>query len=986
MVGFLYGQSGYQMLENSIRLEDYVSFMKDNSFSFASITDDYLISSYKFVSLCHGKGLKPIIGMRIKIASFSNYENYILIYAKNLKGYQNLVKIANEYRQKGLVGDNFIHNQKEGLTIVSSLSESDLEHYLYISDEEMFEKELKRLEGLTGDFYMGVMAADMMYDELYEKIKNINERNRIRILPLNKASYLKGNRDAYLALLKIGGKEDSDIGDIYLKNQKELLEDFSLLPNVFWHLEEFVNSCEDYNIAVLASMPTYQNQLEIDNSLFLSELCKKGVERRLKNKNKLNKLNQYKERLDYEMKIIESMKYVDYFLIVYEFVNFAKHQKIMVGPGRGSACGSLVAYALGITDVDPLEYSLLFERFLNPERVTMPDIDIDFPDNKRMDVIRHTKDIYGQENVLMISTFQKFQTKNTIHELFRIYDLDPKYIPAVLKYLDGDEQVLKDVLDNRKIYLDIIEYSKVLNGLPKSLSIHPSGIVLTKNSALNDIPVFMTTEGLYQTYYEAHDLEELGFLKVDFLGISNLNLIANVTFALNNRKEILADQINLEDAKTFALLQNGDTNGVFQLEGYGIKKVLKDMKPSSFNDLVALLALYRPGPIEMIGEYIARKNGKKFTYIDSTLEPILKETYGIIIYQEQIMEIVKKVANYSLAEADIIRRGIAKKDKMVFDKMKEDFITRAINNNYSLNQASMIYDEIVRFSGYGFNKSHSVAYSFFAYQMAYLKANYPAVFYAKMLDNLIGNEKEILQIINEIKAKKIKLLNPDIDKSDIINKSQDNIILLSLRMIKGINYQIANKIVEERNKKAFSSLSDLKTRLKDINQDVFYNIVGSQALSRFGDIINLDRHLNDPSFGYIPEDEVLEINEQADISILEKREKEALGFNIKFDSFSRYDELKKQYLASEVDNLVINKIVNVVGIINKITKIKAKNNLDMAFVLLNVNHSFVEAIFFSDVYEKYEELLVQNKLVLVNGVVRDRKGETQIQVNKMKYL
>lgn len=986
MIGFLYGQSGYQLLENSIKLEDYVSYLKDNSFTFASITDDNLISAYKFIKLCKEKGIKPIIGLRLKIESKAKRDNYVLFYAKSFSGFKNLVLLNNIYNEKKIVTDKDIKEHRQDIALITSSMESDLEYYLYTEQKNQFEEELDRLSHLASEFHMGIFASDMIYDAIYQDLINLYQNKNISFLPLNKACFFKEDKEAYLALLKIGGKEDSYIGDFYLKDQNKLQEDFKDVPFVFEYLEMFVNSCSDYDLKFEAKMPKYTNQLELDNLIYIKELAKKGLKKRLKSKNIEDKYDEYLKRLDYELKIISELNYIDYFLIVYDFVNYAKHNKIAVGPGRGSACGALLAYSLGITDVDPIYYNLYFERFLNKDRVSMPDIDIDFEDGKRMDVIKYVISLYGKNNVVLASTFQKFQIKNTVLELFRAFQYDTKYIDTVLSLVDKDDfEAIEKELHGHKELVKLIAITKRLEGLPKSLSTHPSGVILSSNSLYDNLPIRFDEE-INQTYFEAKDLEELGYLKIDFLGVSNLSTIRAVLEEIKDKIPNV-DLIKKDDKKTFELLSRADTRGIFQLESYGIKKVLRELKPNCLNDLIALLGLYRPGPMNMIDEYIERKNGKPFAYIDNRLEDILKETYGIIIYQEQIMMIVSRVANYSMNEADNIRRAITKKNKDVFENIKEDFIRRAIENGYLLENANNIYEEIVRFCGYGFNKSHSVAYSLFVYLMAYLKANYPLEFYAKILDQSYGNEKEIVGYISEIKKAKIKILNPDINKSsvkvEIINQS----LLLPLNFIKGLGTLEAKKIVAERKKGLFNSLIDVKKRAFDgINKETIENIVYSLALKDFGKSNEIESKLNDVTYGLKSKDEDLEVFEDLSYEELEEKEKRALGFNITYDSFANYDKFKKEYKASDYKDLVLNKVVNVIGIITNYKEIKAKNDMPMAFITLNINHDFIECVMFSDAYQQYKQVLSNKKMVLVNGTVRKRNDELKIQIIKMKNL
>ena len=991
MFGFLYGQTEYSILENAIHLDDYINHAIRNEFSFLTITDSNMHGHYKFYKKCRTNNIKPIIGLEVKINSFYKKKNCVLLYAKNKIGYQNLLQISTEQELKGYVEDDFIVNHNSGLVLVTSAVKSDFDRLIFNQNYEDAFIELARLKKLCEEFYLGVMPSSFLYETNCDDLKKIIAEQNITSLPIARCCYLNEEDDVvYLSLLKIGESEEVlSIDDFHLKTKEELIEEFFEHNEIFKNLEQFISGFEDDIIHEQYPLPKFPNKVGVESYEYLDKLCHKGLEKRLSSTNK--NLTEYQKRLEYELSIIKKMQYEDYFLIVWDFVKFAKNNDILVGVGRGSAPGSLVAYSLGITDLDPLEYNLLFERFLNPERISMPDIDIDFPDDKRDFVINYVKEKYGDDHVCYISAFGTFQLKSSVRDLFRINGYDTKYIDTIIKLLEKkstDEEIGLE-LGNHQELLELIHIAKKIEGLPRHISTHAAGIILCENSLHSSIPLRPGLNQMYQSQLEASDLEQLGLLKMDFLGIRNLSIVSDMIDEIKkNDLQFDIRKISFEDQKTFELLQRGDTLGIFQLESLGITNVIKKMKPSSFEDLVAVLALYRPGPMDNIDTYIKRKHGEEFTYLHPMLEPILKDTYGIIIYQEQIMRIAQVFAGYSLGEADVLRRAVSKKKKEVLESERVKFVNHSTEKGYDSQAANEIYDYIAKFADYGFNRSHSVAYAIFTYQMAYLKANHFSIFLSKLLNNVIGNDSELANYIKYSISNNIGVISPDVNNSLSKFIVMNNKLLMPINSIRSIGTVVANKIIKEREKGKFINFFDFKNRMgSEVNSRMLENLINAGFFDSFGlSHKYLLQNIENDYEGYISEEE--SINDEDELTFLELQEKEAsaLGFNLKYDIFVGYEKHFGMYKATMPNDFVIDKKVNVIGQIKRVKTIQTKKGDQMAFVSLDCNHQLLDVVIFNEVYKEYSSVLNSKKLVLFNGIVREREGNLQLQLYKAKEL
>ena len=991
MIGFLYGQTEYSILENAIHLDDYINHAVSNEFSFLTITDPNMHGHYKFYKKCKANNIKPVIGLEVKIKSYYDNKNCVLLYAKNKVGYENLLQISTEQELKGVVEDSFISLHAEGLFLVSSAIKSDFDFLIFKQKYEDAFIELSRLRGLCSEFYLGVMPSSFLYESNYDDLMKIINEQKLPILPIAKCSYLKAEDDVvYLSLLKIGESKDGlSIDDFHLKTKDELILEFEEHKDAFLNLDSLINSIDDDIIQENYPLPRYPNKLGISSNEYLSGLCNKGLTKRLNGTDK--NINEYQSRLEYELSIIKKMGYEDYFLIVWDFVKFAKKNDVLVGVGRGSAPGSLVAYSLGITDLDPLEYNLLFERFLNPERISMPDIDVDFPDDKRDFVINYVKEKYGLEHVCYISAFGTFQLKSSIRDLFRINGYDTKYIETIIHLLENkanaDEITFE--LGNHPELIDLIHIAKKIEGLPRHISTHAAGIILSEKSLVNSIPLLVGLNQMYQSQLEASDLEQLGLLKMDFLGIRNLSIVDEMIKEIQKHdSDFNIKNIPFDDVKTFKLLQQGDTLGIFQLESSGITSVIKKMKPSHFEDLVAILALYRPGPMDNIDTYISRKHGQSFSYLHPLLEPILKDTYGIIIYQEQIMRIAQVFAGYSLGEADVLRRAVSKKKKEVLEAEREKFVKHSKEKGYDEQVANEIYDYIAKFADYGFNRSHTVAYAIFSYQMAYIKANYLNIFLSKLLNNVIGNDSELANYVKYSISKGITVINPDVNYSKTRFVVSSNKLLMPINSIHSIGSVVASKILKERVNGKFKDFFDFKKRMSsEVNSRMLENLINAGFFDSFNTTHKeMLMNIEDDFGGYIPEEEAVSNVVELTFEELQEKEYNALGFNLKYDIFVGYETIFDKYKATMPNDLILDKKVNVIGQIKKVKSITTKKGDQMAFVTLDCNHQLLDVVVFSEVLSQYKKVLTSKRLVLFNGIVKKREENLQLQLYKAKEL
>ena len=934
----------YSLLKSLIKVPDLINFLSEKKITVCGICDENLYGVLEFYYACKKNNIKPIVGLNITINDLDIY-----LYAMNFEGYKNLLKIHTLKEKNDLSMDNLSLYKDNVLCIVPYKSKDLYQNlktfkFLYIGYANSFE----RLNSLV----------------ITDKVVYVND---LKALKQEDLPYLK-----YLDKLRKGEVQDYE-ENYYFEPSVEL----GKLDEVINYLNLDLQFTKKY-------IPKYKD--DINSFEFLHNLCKKGLNKRLNG----NVSNKYIDRLNYELMIINKMGFVDYFLIVYDYVLFAKKHNILVGPGRGSAAGALVSYAIGITEIDPLKYNLLFERFLNPQRVTMPDIDMDFDALKREEVVNYVRQRYGVQNVALGLTFTTLKSKLVLREIGKILNIRDNLLDNFIKCVSGNIS-LNDNLVNENVKKYLINYSELkklysismhLEGLKKNTSTHAAGVVIA-NTCLDEIIPVHYENGILITGVTMEYLEAIGLLKMDFLALKNLTTIKNILdeVGLDSLKNI-----DLNDQTVLSLFKSGKTEGIFQFETNLMKNLVMKLNPSSFNDLVASLALGRPGAINEVDLYIARKNKeKKVEYLHQDLEPILKDTYGIILYQEQIIAILGKIGGFTYAEADIIRRAISKKKENVINQEKQRFINGAISNGYEKNIALQIYDLIVKFANYGFNKAHSVAYAKISYDMAFLKTKYPEYFVIEMINE--KDDDKFAKLVTFLKNKGLKLEKADVnlsrEKFYINNKN----IIMPLWQIKGISLELSLKIIENR-KNGYIDFFDFVCKNKDIiNENILMTLIKADALRSFGLnqktlVENIASAMN---FAQI-DDELISkpvIIETSDYSENEKRENElaSYGFFITNHPASKYQNVVK---LENIEKYLF-KNVKCVVLINRINSIITKKNEEMAFISASDETASSDFTLFPKNMYLLENISVGD-LVEIAGAISKRFDKVSIIVNNIRKV
>ena len=702
----------------------------------------------------------------------------------------------------------------------------------------------------------------------------------------------------------------------------------------------------------------------------------------------------YRKRLDYELSVIVKMNFEDYFLIVYDFILFAKKNNIMVGPGRGSAAGSLVSYCLGITDIDPLKYGLIFERFLNPERISMPDIDTDFPDDRRDEVFHYVKERYGIDHVGHIITYGTLKAKQVLRDVGRVLDYPIREVDQICKMipnaLDMDlEKAYNTVplfaqkIESDERYRRLYKIARKLEFFPRHESTHAAGIVMSKKKLEEVVPITKIEEDINSTQYTMEHLEELGLIKMDFLGLRNLGIIAEITDEINKKEPFDIRTIPLDDKKTFDLIDSVNVMGIFQLESPGMRNLIRKMKPRTFEEIGMTIALYRPGPMKNIPQFLEnRENPQRITYLHPDLKPILEETYGIIVYQEQIINIARVMAGFTYGKADILRKAMSKKKLSELEKLEPEFINGCIAKGYQKNVAQQVYDLILEFANYGFNKSHSIAYALVAYQLAYLKANYPLYFYKALLNGVIGSQSKTYDYIAECMNINQKVRGIDLNDSQAYYIIKDEAIIMPFTVCKDVGHASANKIIEERNENGlFKDFVEAVGRLvnKGVDRNVIENLIHAGGFDLFGYsrytmlsaldnvIMYADTHKGEITLMADFDDAPIIEEKKDDKLITAENEKKVLGF---YFSFNPIIAVKKKFNI-ETDNLynlsVSQGNVKGFGLISRIKQIKTKKGDPMAFVDLVDDKGALSLAIMPDLYRRCSDELVKGKYVLFDG-------------------
>ena len=838
----LHVHSHYSLLDGLSKIDELLDKCQELGMDSIALTDHgAMYGIVEFYQKAKDRGIKPIIGLEAYLAIESRFLKrphidderwHLTLLAKNKIGYQNLIKLATSGHLEGFyykprIDKELLRQYSNGLIALSGCLEGEIPRLLANKNFKKAEKAALEYQEIFGkeNFYLEIMDHPNL-PQINPDIINLSKKHKIPLVATNDSHYLNSEdaeaQDILLCIQtnkKIIDKERLTMadGDYSLRSPERMIKSFKDTPEAIENTQKIVEQC-DFELELgKTKLPDFKPPKNYTPDSYLEKLSKAGIKKRY---SKLTR--KITDRLNYELKIIKETGFAPYFLIVQDFVNWAKKNKIVVGPGRGSAAGSIVSYALNITDVDPLNYDLLFERFLNPERISMPDIDLDFADHRRDEVIDYVREKYGQDHVAQIITFGTMAARAAVRDAGRAMGLPYSLCDQTAKMIQASSN-LKDALSNtkelEKLYHENKDVQKLLNmaqkleGVVRHASTHACGVVITAEPIDNLVPRQHPSQDdkTIITQYEMHSIEDLGLLKMDFLGLKNLTVIENTLNSIP--KTINLAEISLADKKTFKLLQSIQTVGVFQLESAGMRRYLKQLKPSQVEDIIAMVALYRPGPMDLIPDFIAGKHGlKKIHYLHPKLKPILKNTYGIAVYQEQVLQIARDLAGFSLGEADVLRKAVGKKIKELLDQQKDKFIQGCLKNKISENIAKKLFSFIEPFARYGFNKAHATCYAIIGYQTAYLKAHYPVQFMASLLTADQNNMDRVAIDIEECKNLKINILAPDINESKQgFTVIDNNNIRFGLNAIKNVGRNIVDEIVK---KAPFKSLEDFIERVE----------------------------------------------------------------------------------------------------------------------------------------------------------------------------
>lgn len=1057
----------YSLLDGAIRLKDLIARAEEFKLPALAMTDHgNLFGAIEFYRKVSSAGLKPIIGCEVYIAPHSRFDRgssgrstdksfHLILLCKDIDGYRNLTRLVSSAYLEGFyykprIDKDILEQHSGGLIGLSSCMKGEIPFYLAAGEIEKAREaalDYRRILG-SDNFYLEIQANEMPEQEaLNKQLIELSRDLHIPLVATNDCHYLtRDDSKAHEVLLCIQtGKtmQDADrmklsLDTFYFKSPDEMKEQFKEVPEAIENTKKVAEKCNlDFTFGEFR-LPVYELPDGEDDNNYVRKIAEEGLRKKIGE----DIPDDYRERLEMELGMIKKMGFSSYFLIVWDFINYAKSKNIPVGPGRGSAAGSLVAYGLDITDIDPIKYGLLFERFLNPERVSMPDIDVDFCMDRRGEVIDYVTGKYGKDHVAQIITFGTMQARAAIRDVGRAMNIPyaevdkvAKLVPFVpkitLKSALGMEPKLQELYDSNPEIKELIDIAQRLEGMSRHASTHAAGIVISPEPLTEFLPLYKApNDEAIVTQFDMDAIKVLGLLKFDFLGLKTLTVIDKAEKIINNAlsrekgdtfEPFSAGTIPLDDTATFDLLCAGRTNGVFQLESSGMKDLLTRLEPEVFEDMIALVALYRPGPLGsgMVDEYI---DGKKAKSANTGAKPkgslaklglpmldeIVKETHGIILYQEQVMQIAHKMANFSLAQADILRKAMGGKNPEEMEKMKNIFVQGLKTNKVSEKKAETLYNLILQFAQYGFNKSHSAAYAYIAYQTAYLKAHYPVEFMAASLSADMDNTPKVVNFINECKEMGIEILPPHINESTREFKVAGNSIRFGLEAVKGVGSSAIDAIIETRDETDFSSFSDfcLRADSRRVNKKVIESLIKAGAMDSFGKRAQLMEGLPDimeaavryqrqknlgqeSMFGSIDEApaERLPIVQEWNESKLLAMEKEALGFYITGHPLNKYRaRLDKLGVVptTEIPDLQDKQEINLGGLISGCKKIQTKKTGDlMAYITLEDMLSSIEVIVFPDIFKEAQDIITQDVPVIVAGYLDKTDKGTKIVARKI---
>lgn len=1061
----LHSHTQFSMLDGAASISNMIKKAKNTGMPAAAITDHgNMFGVPEFVNQAQKQGVKPIIGCEFYVTPSgmddrkdrTRYHQVLL--AKNMTGYKNLMKLCSLGYVDGLyykprIDKETLAEHAEGLIATTCCIASEINQTIINKSEEEAKRIFEWYLNLFGDDYYVELQRHGLEDQnrCNEVLKKWAREFNVKMIATNDSHYIeKEDSEAHDVLLAL--QTNADIDDpnrfrftddhnnlnpeFYMKTPDEMRELFNDVPEAIDNTNEIVEKVDNIELSSELLLPHYSIPDQFESmDAYLKKLTYEGAKKRY------GEISQsISERIEQELSIIKNMGFAGYFLIVQDFTSEARDRGVFVGPGRGSAAGSVVAYCLGIINIDPMKYDLLFERFLNPERVSPPDIDIDFDDSGRQEVIDYVVEEYGRENVAQIVTYGTMKAKTAIRDVGRVLGVPLQEVNQISKMfpdkpgLDTFDKVLdpsrnpESAKDLQQLFehsdpqiAKMMRYARTLEGSARQTGIHAAGVIIAPGEISEYVPVALSKEKELITQYDGPWAEDCGLLKMDFLGLKTLSILkTSIKYVEENYgKKYDLDEIPYDDEKTFELYQKGQTIGTFQFESDGMRKYLKQLKPTKLDDLIAMNALYRPGPMQFIPEYIDRKHGRKeVEYPHPDLQEILEPTYGIMIYQEQIMKAAQKIANYSLGDADLLRRAMGKKKKEVMAKQEDIFVSRAVDNGLDKKKAKEIFDMMAEFANYGFNKSHSAAYSVVAYQTAYFKANYPAEYMAAVLSHNMGDIDKVSKFIEECYKMGIRVDPPNINTGEGKFVARDGHIQYGMEAIKGVGSNAVEELVKERKENGdFESIFDFTKRmdLRVCNKRTLESLAQAGAFDAFNKnrrqlAENLDKivsyahrmqELEDSNqsdlFGdgggsasVIEEPELEQIQQWSNIERLNK-ERELIGFYLSGHPLNKFKEDIEMFCShtlapDELEQLNDRTEVRVAGIITEVKRVTDKRGRPFAFVQMEDLYGTIEVITFNDVYDSHLGMIQVDTLVVVDGHIDTRNGPTKIIANSLERI
>ncbi|WP_313996241.1 DNA polymerase III subunit alpha [uncultured Paenibacillus sp.] len=1053
----LHVHSEYSLLDGAARIRDLTAKAAELGMKALALTDHgVMYGAVPFYSACMAAGIKPIIGCEMYLTTGSRFDKgarkespiyHLILLAKNTAGYRNLMRLCSighleGFHYKPRIDLETLAAHADGLVCLSSCLKGEVsQHLLHDRYEEARASALRYKTMFGGDFYLELQDHGMLdQKKVLAGMLRLADETGIPLAATNDVHYLQPEDAAVQdVLICIGtGKTVEDearmrimTDQLYLKSAQEMAEMFRHVPEALANTVRIAGKCELKLEFGRAPLPVFGPLPEgAESASYLRSLCREGLAARYGDTPEWESdaafRSEAERRLDYELSVIESMGFSDYFLIVWDFIRFAHERGIRTGPGRGSSAGSLVAYTLRITDVDPLKYKLLFERFLNPERITMPDIDIDFNDERRDEVIAYVSAKYGEEHVAQIITFGTMAARAAVRdvgralavpyaEVDRAAKLIPNQLGMTLEAALNVSPELREACERSPKTGELIRTALKVEGMPRHASTHAAGVVISKEPLTHHVPLQSGGDSAPLTQYSMEYLEAVGLLKMDFLGLRTLSILERT---LRWVKELYGRDIDFrtvpdDDPATYAMLGRGETTGIFQLESAGMRRVLRDMKPSSFEDIVSVLALYRPGPMEFIPKYIAAKHGlETVSYPHPALEPILTDTYGIIVYQEQIMQIASVMAGFSLGEADLLRRAVSKKKREVLDEERAHFVGGSLKQGYAEEDANRVYDMIVRFADYGFPRAHAAAYGVLAFQTAWLKAHYPIPFLASMLASVTGNQRKTAEYVDECRRMGIAVLPPDVNESGVSFTPVEGAVRFGLAAVKNVGTQAIEALKTARAERKFDSLLDLCRRvdLRVANKRVIESLIQAGACDSLeghrAQILAVLDETIEAAAKWRKEREELQIElfgfdevRNWDVELPDVRpftqgqklefERELLGLYL---SGHPLDEREEELGALGVDRLYglaeapdeSNAVT--AAMIVSVKPFTNRKGQAMGFLELEDRIVRVEAVVFQSVWKRAQELLAKGNLILVQVVVQQQDEDFKLIVEDVVPL